>query len=304
MTVQLGNLRLEIGDRLKRGMIHAEVSGQQQSGIVTPRSHSLILIFSGAAGADFGYSEHDGMLDDGSFNYTGEGQKGDQVFKGGNKAIITAMEQGKTIHLFLSIGVEVEYRGELELGTVPFRYSSATDVNGNSRKVIVFNFIPASGRALEGSNLPSQLGDAGWAFEGWKELDWSDYEVFESKKESTEARSRVEFRLTQDYAAWMSSLGHRIHTARGRVNGGSLVPDMVIDDLGIVVEAKRSSSRGQMRTAIGQVLDYKYSLAKNGHIMSPLILVPDEPSDDILGLCRELGISVTYRTSNGFLKAN
>ena len=87
MSVELGNLELEIGDTLRRAMIHAEVSGQRQSGIVTPTKHPVVLIFSGSSGQAYGYAENDRLLEDGSFNYTGEGQVGDQEFKGGNKAI-------------------------------------------------------------------------------------------------------------------------------------------------------------------------------------------------------------------------
>jgi hypothetical protein len=300
MSVELGNLELEIGDTLRRAMIHAEVSGQRQSGIVTPTKHPVVLIFSGSSGQAYGYAENDRLLEDGSFNYTGEGQVGDQEFKGGNKAIRDAQLNGKTIHLFLSERREVTYKGELELSQSPFSYRQAPDVNGVKRKVIVFNFVPASGEALIDSDLPALRHEAGWKFEPWRDLDFSDYQVFESKKEGAEIRSRSEFRLTKEYASWLEERGHVLKVGNGTSDGVRLWPDIIIEDLGVVVEAKRSSSRGSMRTAIGQVLDYKYSLAKSGKMLSPQILVPARPSEDMLGLCKELGISVAFRAQAGF----
>ena len=305
MAFNLGRIRLELGDTLRRSEIHAEVGGQSQYGIVTPSKFPVILIFSGIAGKTYGYSLHDNWLDDGTFDFTGEGQVGDQVFLRGNKALRDSQSNEKTIHLFQSKGSQVTYRGELELSPVPYQLRLAPDVNGNSRRVIVFNFTPVSGRAHFGSTLPNSVEPIDvWMSEDWKDLDWSEYQVNAPYNDQAVARNRVEFELTQDYVDWLKTKGHTVKQVSGLSEGIRLHPDLDIEDQGVVVEAKRSSSRGHMRTAIGQVLDYKYSMTKNGKARKARILVPAAPTEDILELCTELEIDVVCRDGTGFRSLN
>lgn len=305
MTFTLGRISLELGDTLKRSEIHAEVGGQSRSGIVTPSKFPVILIFSGSAGKTYGYSLHDRWRDDGTFDFTGEGQVGDQVFLRGNKALKESQTNGKTVHLFQSKGTQVTYRGELELSPVPFEMRWASDINGISRRVIVFNFTPVSGRAHFGSTLPNsaQPFDV-WTSDDWKDLDWSEYQVNAPYEGREVARNRVEFELTQDYVDWLKDKGHTVKQVSGLSEGIRLHPDLDIEDEGVVVEAKRSSSRGHMRTAIGQVLDYQYSMTKNGKVRRARILVPAAPTEDMLELCAELEINVVCRDGSGFKSLN
>jgi 5-methylcytosine-specific restriction protein A len=56
--------------------IHDVYGGQRQGGISTPKAAPLIFLFTGEAGDQYGY--HDGLRDDGTFAYTGEGQVGEK----------------------------------------------------------------------------------------------------------------------------------------------------------------------------------------------------------------------------------
>ena len=69
----------------RRSEIHEPYGGQWQSGISTPRDQPFIFLFTGESGEQYGYE--DGWDDNGVFLYTGEGQKGDMEFIGGNRAI-------------------------------------------------------------------------------------------------------------------------------------------------------------------------------------------------------------------------
>lgn len=62
------------GEVYSRKWINATYGGQQRGGICTPKGVPMILLFTGDAGHAYGYD--DGWLDDGTFHYTGKGQKG------------------------------------------------------------------------------------------------------------------------------------------------------------------------------------------------------------------------------------
>ena len=82
----------------RRRDIHGKFGGQRQGGISTPNQHPVIFLFTGASGETYGYK--DGWGSAGTFEYTGEGQKGDMQFVRGNKAIRDHSHDGKDLLLF------------------------------------------------------------------------------------------------------------------------------------------------------------------------------------------------------------
>ena len=81
----------------------------------------------------------------GLYHYIGEGQVGDQTLdsgSGGNKRIVNAKEQGRTIHLFHQHDKKGkhEYLGQVEL--VDTKKERQPDVNENDREVLVFLLKP------------------------------------------------------------------------------------------------------------------------------------------------------------------
>ena len=81
----------------------------------------------------------------GLYHYIGEGQIGDQTLdsgSGGNKRIVNAKEQGRTIHLFHQHDKKGkhEYLGQVELADI--KKERQPDANGNDREVIVFLLKP------------------------------------------------------------------------------------------------------------------------------------------------------------------
>jgi 5-methylcytosine-specific restriction protein A len=85
----------------RRSEIHEPYGGQRFGGILTPRDRPFIFLFTGESGEQYGYE--DGWDDNGVFLYTGEGQKGDMEFIGGNRAIRDHALEGKDIHLFQAL---------------------------------------------------------------------------------------------------------------------------------------------------------------------------------------------------------
>ncbi|MHC5177448.1 HNH endonuclease [Serratia rhizosphaerae] len=128
------------GTLYQRKALRDLYGGQYQGGIWTPKDFPVIFIFTGESGQEYGYQ--DGWTKDGSFIYTGEGQKGDMAFTRGNKAILEHKEKGKDIFLFEDKAKEngVRYAGMFECDT--WEYIDCPDVDGNQRKGIRFNLFP------------------------------------------------------------------------------------------------------------------------------------------------------------------
>ncbi|HEV2527185.1 MAG TPA: hypothetical protein VGT61_01875 [Thermomicrobiales bacterium] len=88
-----------VGRIYRRRDLHDAFGGSYQSGISASRRAPVIFIFTtetGEAGERHGY--HDGWQPDGTFHYSGEGQKGDMAFTKGNLAI-RAHHDGQAIYL-------------------------------------------------------------------------------------------------------------------------------------------------------------------------------------------------------------
>ncbi|NLN49579.1 MAG: HNH endonuclease [Clostridiales bacterium] len=118
----------------KRIDIHEKYGGQRQGGISTPALYPYIFIFTGGKGEIYGYRDSwQGDL----FLYTGEGQRGDMVLKGGNRAILESNKNNEQIFLFKykSTGF-VEYMGEMEC--IGYRTEIGYDIDMHKRKVIIF----------------------------------------------------------------------------------------------------------------------------------------------------------------------
>ena len=128
------------GDEYRRRDLHDRFGGQEQGGISTPRHHHMILLFTGEAGEQHGYS--DGWKG-GVFLYTGEGQQGDMDFVRGNAAIRDSMDNGKVIHLFAQARKGyVRYVGQFLC--TGYHHIEGPDTEDQKRRMIRFELTPAS----------------------------------------------------------------------------------------------------------------------------------------------------------------
>lgn len=151
----LKNLSFEIVDtphpieHLVKGRLYTRkelidlYGGQLQGGIWTPTEFPVIFIFTGESGEAYGYK--DGWSADGSFAYTGEGQKGPMEFIRGNKAIRDHKKNGEDIFLFEDNKKDkgVRFVGMFECDT--WDYIECLDFEKKDmRQGIVFNLFPVS----------------------------------------------------------------------------------------------------------------------------------------------------------------
>jgi hypothetical protein len=111
---------LSSGDTIRRTDLHARFGGRRQGGIgPSAKTPNVFLFTDPAIGQQHGY--YDGRSDDGSFHYTGEGQRGDQTLAQGNLAIANHVADDRALRLFRGAGGEVLYLGEFLLPRRPRR---------------------------------------------------------------------------------------------------------------------------------------------------------------------------------------
>lgn len=291
---------LEIGDTVRRRAIHDAYGGQRQGGISTPISiPDIIVITSQESGSRHGYDAYEGLQEDGSFAYTGEGQYGPQKFERGNAAIRDSAQDGRPLRLFTKHGVMVTYVGEFTTGEPAYRLETIPDSDGNPREGIIFNLVPveADVEALEAG--PQRL-RAATRVSTWRPPDWSSFLTGRSQHLGEREASRIEFKLQADFGQWVRARGETPRRLLLGSAGAIIEPDMYVEENGWVVEAKKSPARAYVRTAIGQVLDYARVARKSGHKAVPAILLPSRPVPDVIELILELGIKVIVRDHDGF----
>lgn len=126
----------EIGKKYhRRTDVHGRFGGQMQGGISTPADYPLIFLFTGASGETYGYEDR--FRADGTFWYTGEGQRGDMAMARGNLAIRDHSARGKTMHLFETAErAWVRYIGEATY--IQHHLADMPDADGALRTGIVF----------------------------------------------------------------------------------------------------------------------------------------------------------------------
>ena len=81
-------------------------------------------------------------------------------------------------------------------------------------------------------------------------------------------------------------------------DGDRLVTDADDSETRILIEAKASSGRKDVRMALGQLLDYSCFLAPSPRLA---ILLPDRPTTDLLDLLGSYQVSVIVRDASGFV---
>jgi hypothetical protein len=291
------------GDQFKRADMHQLVGGSFRHGMTKCNNGRDYLLFHDAKNSKkFGYDKWEGLQADGSFHYSGQGTVGNQSMTRANLGLVKANEEGIPIHLIESTGGVCTYLGQYILGEPAFTIEKAPDVRGEQeREVFVFNLIPISNcDDLDLSSYKS-LQVEGFS-RPWIRSDFETINLIGQVKSKTQIE-RTEIKLQAEFGEYLLANGHEVFSHTFHLSGrkGGLKPDFWIPCLGLVVEAKPSSSREFVRMAIGQVLDYANLSSLEGHPMTPAILLPNRPISDLSGLIGNLGITLIFKNqSNQF----
>jgi hypothetical protein len=281
---------LEPGDQLVRREVHERYGGRQQGGISPSTAAPVVMFFTDpVTGHQHGY--YDGMDADGLFNYVGEGQRGDQVFTQGNKAILRHREDGRTLEGFLARGPEVTYLGEFELIDTYERDAHASGDPSTLRQVIVFRLRPLADLPVTLPPAPVTPSPRPTVEQVSVEEQHTERAFVTPNRELYELE-RAEAGLVLRYRLYLQALGHTVTRLRVVPPGEAapLYSDLWDETDGELVEAKASVTRDQLRHAVGQLLDY----GRFVEARSRSVLVPSRPRDDLLAYLRSVDIDVIY----------
>jgi hypothetical protein len=292
---------LNPGDAIERVKLHERYGGRKQGGIGPSRESPNVFVFSDpASGEQHGYI--DTWRADGCFHYTGEGQRGDQQMKSGNRAILQHEAEGRALRLFTGARGTVIYEGEFELDArQPWYTTDAPETGGGPvRSVIVFRMRP---RDIPPKSPRSKL-DAVAGTPGTTEVpvedQWTEKAFVNPSREPYEAERR-EQKLVRDYQTYLERQGHDVCRLKIVPPGEAkpLFSDLYDRTTATLIEAKGSVERGAVRMAIGQLADY--SRFVNGGAKELAVLLPSPPRQDLLELLKSQGITSIWPANGAFL---
>lgn len=296
--------QLKPGDQIERKALHSAFGGRTQGGIGPSAKTPNVFVFTDpVAGEKHGY--YDDWMPDGRFHYSGEGQYGDQRMISGNASILNHQAEGRALRVFQGARGTVTYRGEFTVDQEnPWYSADAPETNdGPLRKVIVFRLNPVDTAPQEPATKlgrllvshPNQVDDLPL------ERNESETAFVNPNQEPYEA-DRKEARLVKAFADYLTSNGHQSGRHRILPPGESrpLFTDLHSKGLGLLIEAKGSVTRENVRMAIGQLADYSRFV---DHTIRA-ILLPSEPREDLLALAKTQDCAVIWPEGKGFTSTN
>lgn len=285
--------------KIKRTELHDQFGGSRQGGISPSAQTANVFIFSDSeSGEQHGYI--DSWKQDGCFHYTGEGQRGDQRMVGGNRAILNASRDGRSLRVFEGSGGIVEYKGLFSLDREqPWYESDAPETdNGPVRSVIVFRLRPADTPPSAPSGVSVVPGET-VVVSVAVEAMYTEKTVVDPSREPYEAERR-ESVLVQRFKQYMESKGQVVERIMITPNGEAkpIFTDVYLRRLNILVEAKGGIDRCSIRMAIGQLIDYSRFVPLNARLA---VLLPSIPRDDLRRLLAHAGVFLYVPEDNEFV---
>ncbi|GAA1674354.1 hypothetical protein GCM10009830_20940 [Glycomyces endophyticus] len=318
------------GDEATRTEIQAVWGGALQGGILPAKRSDSVLIFSDPSrGEQYGY--YDGWLpDDGDgpvYEYTGQGQIGDQEMLRGNKAIREYQADGTTLRVFVASrrrrqGPQVfKYLGEFELDEAEPVYERLVhDATDRERVVFMFRLRPKAGTVVdEAYALPpasrteitqwAPLGEIG-RFRGKHARPQGSRRIAPERNLNTRTtRSaseavtvrRLEAELCARFEKFLADKNHDVCRFEIRVKGepGIMRTDTCDETDRVLYEAKGDASRGRVREAIGQLADYRRHLLPKRERCA--VLLPNRPTPDVENLIDTSGLALVYEENGEFI---
>jgi hypothetical protein len=293
------NWSVQPGQRISRKELQEEYGGRTQGGIGPSRKTPNVLIFTDpASGEQHGY--YDGWQPDGRFHYTGEGQRGDQRMISGNRSILDHEGESRALRLFKGARGEVEYVGEFVLDKEqPWYETDAPETGGGPlRKVIVFRLLPVDTSApADPQSRIADVIEADVVQQVSIEEQRTEKSFVEPNREPYEAERR-ESGLVQSLATHLRGRDHKVCRLQIVPKGEykPLFTDLYDETADVLVEAKGSVTRENIRMAIGQLADY----ARFVPTARKTVLLPSRPRPDLEELLRSEAIDVIWAAEGGF----
>jgi hypothetical protein len=296
-----------VGACLSRSNRKARFGGSVYGGIEPSAISPNVFLYSDPSrGEAYGYN-YDGWADGGRlFLYTGEGREGDQLMSHGNRAILEHRKQGRALRLFVADGQiagtaqrQQRYVGEFEVDrNKPYSLEDAPDENGEDRTVFVFRLRPVGGalRREDDQSIFPDCGSDGAA--SLVPVEKNADTAFDVSARSGTTATRREGELVDRFIAWSGPTElFRRWCLRPPGELSPILTDIYSETQNVLYEAKGTTTRNAMRTAIGQLLDYRRHIDRDGLRLA--VLLPLAPSDDLIDFATGLGIAVVAERSGG-----
>ncbi|MFG2410938.1 restriction endonuclease [Streptomyces goshikiensis] len=285
------------GDTIERKRLHADYGGRTQGGIGPSAKTPNVMVFTDPiAGEKHGY--YDGWMPDGLFHYSGEGQYGDQRMLSGNASILNHRAEGRALRVFQGARGTVTYLGEFEADGW-YEADAPETGDGPLRKVIVFKLRPVDTEPQQSETKLGRVLRSQPETVLHVDIEQQETETafVNPSREPYEAERR-EAKLVLQFSDYLRSKGQRVHRHRILPAGETrpLLTDLYAPDLGLLVEAKGSVTRENVRMAIGQLADY-------GRFVGPTtcaILLPSEPRKDLIDLATSQQCVVLWPAGKSF----
>lgn len=297
---------IPLGHITTRSELAERFGGSVYSGGIVPSdtSPNVFLFTDPIEGAQYDYA-FDGVSEDGlAFDYTGRGKKGDHREDGYNGSVIHHQRDGKTLRLFEAAGVVPgtstklqRYLGEYRVDpSAPFR--RVVPMDGKVvRTVIVFRLLPA------GPTLHDELVRQGRLLPAPPAahvvpLEVSSTAFFEMSATEPLFAVRRESELTARLVGRDPDVDrYRRWAIRVPDEGTLLLTDLYDQHNDVLMEAKSSANRGDVRLALGQLLDYRRHIGKDK--LRSAVVTPSRPSSDLIALLQEHDVGSIYETESG-----
>lgn len=290
-------LHLEPGKRIKRTALHRRYGGRRQGGISpSAKSPNVFLFTDPERGHRHGYI-FDGACEDGLYDYTGEGQRGDQLMVQGNRTIRDHRAEGRELHLFDASGRTLTYVGRFEY-VDDYRADAPQKGSSNERSVIVFRLRPR-GKTVTVASSPVEQLDRKRVKRLPVEQLLTEHTLIEPNSKPYKA-TRREQKLVRRFMDSLTDAGHEVCRLQLWPKGepSPFLSDLYDVTTNTLVEAKGSISRPAFRMAIGQLADY-------ARLVKPsprrAILVPEKPRRDLIRLAHSQGVGVIWADGDKFV---
>jgi hypothetical protein len=291
------SLHLEPGKATKRKALHRRYGGREQGGISPSRKSANVFLFTDPKrGERHGYI-YDGQRRDGLFDYTGEGQSGNQQMTQGNRTIRDHQVEGRELHLFKASGEKVVYVGQYEYAE-HYPGEARQTSEGGQRSVIVFRLRPVGATAPVDASPLDKLDRR-----RVKEIPVERQLIEETlvvPNRSPYIATRREQKLVLSYENRLKAEGHEVRRLQLWPPGepAPYFSDLYDRTTNTLIEAKSSVARTSFRMAIGQLADY-------ARLVKPApkkaILLPEQPRPDLIRLAKGEGIGVIWADGDKFV---
>jgi hypothetical protein len=225
-------------------------------------------------------------------------------FERNNKALENHKIDGRRVHLFKGAKGEITYENQFELDDErPYDLIEDIDKNDETRVAIIFRLKPIYEKA---TSLPQT---------NIKVLEDSSVEVVDVEQNISDKTSfvypsegkseRKESKLVTEYKEFRNKNNlEELKSLKIKIKGEShpLKTDGWIEESKTLIEAKSSCSRTNIRSGVGQLLDYRFQLEQQGFKVNEMcLLLPTKPRENIVLFIQNTGIKLLYKKGKEFI---